>query len=139
MDQTYRTSNNYKNRRHPYVQQCFVKLCAQISRQTASRSGAGAQGTWQPMIFTYFALNSSSKFCWHSSFNLAMVLHFCFWILVIIFTKITIQKEKNACHSIATCEHHKRKKQNWSKMEQNLKNNVNSWNNQGRCSKKSCS
>ena len=79
----------------------------------------------QPMIFIYFAPNSSSKFCWHSSFNLVIVLHFCFWILVIIFIKITIQTEKNVSHSTATCEHHKRKKENenW-KMPETAKGDV---------------
>ena len=54
----------------------------------ASRSGTGARGTWQPMIFTCFGSSSPSKFSSHYSFNLArstcfffLVLHFFFLII----------------------------------------------------------
>ena len=45
------------------VQQCFVKLCTEFQGKWASCSGTGAWGTWQPMIFTYFASSSPSKLC----------------------------------------------------------------------------
>ena len=34
----YRTTNNYKKRGCPFVQQCFVKLCTKFQGKQASRS-----------------------------------------------------------------------------------------------------
>ena len=45
--------------------------CTQFQGKRASRSGTGARRTWQPIIFTYFASSSPSKFSWYSSFNVA--------------------------------------------------------------------
>ena len=47
----YRTTNNYKKRGHRFVDQCFVKLFKKFQGKRGSRSGTGAWGTWQPMIF----------------------------------------------------------------------------------------
>ena len=41
----YRTTNNYKKRGHPFVQQCFVKLCPKLQCKLASRSCTGGRGT----------------------------------------------------------------------------------------------
>ena len=51
----------------------------------ASRSGTGARGTWQPMIFTCFDSSSPSKFCWHYSFNLARSTCFFSWYCIFYF------------------------------------------------------
>ena len=47
----------YKKRRHP-----FLKPCTKFQGKGDSRSGTGARGTWQPTIFTYFALSLPLKF-----------------------------------------------------------------------------
>ena len=102
-----RTTNNYKKRGHPFVQQYFVKLCTKFQRKRASCSGTGARGTWQPMIFAYFASSSPSKFSWHSSFNLARSMCSFYWCyifsFVIFFTK-NINTEGKTCYSIAIGE-----------------------------------
>ena len=40
-----RTINNNKKRGHPFVQQCFVKLCTKFQGKRANSSGTGARGT----------------------------------------------------------------------------------------------
>ena len=49
----------------------FVMVCIKFQGKRASRSGTGARGTWQSMIFTYFASSSALKFSWYFSFNIA--------------------------------------------------------------------
>ena len=80
-----RTTNKYKKRKHPVVQQCFVKFCAKFRGKPESHSGADGRGTWQPSIFTYFASSSQSKFSWHSSFNLARTTCFFYWCYIFRF------------------------------------------------------
>ena len=74
-----------------FVQQWFVKRCTKFQGKRANCSGTGARGTWQPMIFTYYASSSPSKFSWDSSFNLARSTCSFYWCyifsFVIIFTK----------------------------------------------------
>ena len=80
-----------------------MKLCTKFQGKRASRSGTGARGTWQPMIFTYFASSSRSKFSWQSLFNLdrnTCSLYWCnIFSFVNIFTK-NINTERT-CYSIA--------------------------------------
>ena len=72
-----------------------------------SRYGTGARGTWQRLSFTYFASISPSNFSWHSSLSLVRSMHSfnwcCMFPFVIIFKKISIQKE-NTCYSITIGE-----------------------------------
>ena len=42
-------------------------------------------GTWQPMIFTYFASTSPLKFYWYSSFNLARSMFSFYWCYIFSF------------------------------------------------------
>ena len=70
---------NYENGGQHFVQQCFLKLCTKFQGKRASRSGAGAWGTWQPMIFTCFASSLPLKFSWRSSFNLATCTCSFYW------------------------------------------------------------
>ena len=37
----WRITNNYKKRRHAFVQQCFLKLCTKFQGKRESRSGTG--------------------------------------------------------------------------------------------------
>ena len=72
----------YEKRGHACVQQCFLKLCTKCQSKRVSRSGTDTRGTWQAMIFLYFALSSPIKFSW-LSFNLGRStcsFHFFFWI-----------------------------------------------------------
>ena len=114
MDQTCSFKNKElltitKKSGHPFIQQCFVKLCTKFQGKRASRSGTGARGTWQPMIFTYFPSSSPSKFSWHSSFNLARSTCSFYWCyifsFVIIFTEnLNTERRKNIFYSIAIGE-----------------------------------
>ena len=72
-----------------FIQQWFVKRCTKFQGKRANCSGTGVRGTWQPMIFTYYASSSPSKFSWDSSFNLARsTFYWCYiFSFVIIFTK----------------------------------------------------
>ena len=94
-----RTTNNYKKSGHPFVHQCFVKLYKISKGKRASCCGTGARGTWQLMIFTYFASSSPSKFSWRSSFNLARSTSFfigvTFFLLKSFLLKTSTQKEKH--------------------------------------------
>ena len=54
--------NNYKKRRHPFVQQCFWKLCTKFQGKRASNSGTGTRGIWQLMILTLF-FNLARRTC----------------------------------------------------------------------------
>ena len=98
---------NLKKSGHSFRQHCFVKLCRKFQSKRASCSGTGVRGTWQPMIFTYFTSSSSSKFSWHSSFNLARSTYSYYWCyiftFVIIFTK-NINTEGNTRYSLAIGE-----------------------------------
>ena len=81
-----------------------MKLCTKFQGKPESRSGTGAQGTRQLMIFTCFASTSPSKFSWHYSFNLARITCSFYWCYIFSFVitffcnhllKISIQKEKH--------------------------------------------
>ena len=59
-----------------------------LNWKRASLSGTGAQGTWQPMIFTYFASSSPSKFFWHFTYNLARNTCTFYWCYIFSFVII---------------------------------------------------
>ena len=84
-----------------------MKLCTKFQGKRVSRYGIGARGTWQRMSFTYFASISPSNFSWHTLLNLVRSTHSFYWCcmfpFVIIFKKISIQKE-NTCYSITIGE-----------------------------------
>ena len=85
-----RTNNNYEKRGHTFVEIVFLEILHKISSQ---------RGTWQLIIFTYFASSSALKLSRHFSFNLARSTYSFYWCYIFILNirdlKISIQNEKH--------------------------------------------
>ena len=92
-----------------------------FSRQTGKPLWYGTRGTWQPMIFSYFASGSPLTFSWPSSFNLARSTCSFYWrYIIFLWSQISFY------NYWLLVDIRKIKMENWKKLKRRIwQNNVN--------------
>ena len=125
MDQTYSLKSKWlliiTNSATSFCAAVFRYTQLKFSRQTDKPLWYGTRGTWQPMVFSYFASSSPLKISWPSSFNSATSACSVYWrYIIFLWSQISFYNYWLLVNIT------KRKMENWRKLKRRIwQNNVN--------------